>query len=202
MNQRSLGHDPRRICGGQSVPQEDANDPDPAVRDNRIPAFRSAAVAEPRFQRRRRLRRCDSPGDAGARVIHPAVAGRYAAEAGGGARGPMDGLYRYAHRHARRQAARGSIRLEGRPENSALLEHLPAKERQQVLGVRPGRHLRRQGRELEEADQCGLHQSRLLRRSDPVRQGPHELFHHQTGSRGQRRGRQQDDRRHVREFAG
>ena len=51
-----------------------------------------------------------------------------------------------AHRHDRRQAAGGSVRLEGRPEDPDLLQHLPAEERQQVLGLRPGRHLRRQGR--------------------------------------------------------
>src|SRR5207302_3491011 len=66
------------------------------------------------------------------------------------ARGRVAGLRQHAYRHGRRQDGRRAVRLEARPEDPDLLQHLPAEERQQGVELRSRRHLRRQGRELEE----------------------------------------------------
>ena len=52
------------------------------------------------------------------------------------------------------QAARRPAGLEDRQQDSDQVEHLSAAQRQQGLGVRPGRHLRRQGRGVRRSRRC------------------------------------------------
>ena len=108
----------------------------------------------------------------------------------------------HPHRHDRRPQPREPVRLEDRPEDPDRLEHLPAAGRQQGLDLRPGRHLRRQGRELAEQHQQRLDQLRLLRRGQPVRRGRAGNYvirarRRRTGATGR-----SADRRDVRELAG
>ena len=82
------------------------------------------------------------------------------------------------------------------------LEHLSAAGREQGLGLRPRRHLRRQGRGVAAQHQRRLDQFRVLRRGQPVRaRARRRLCHPALRPRRRIRGRG-DDRPHVRELPG